>query len=96
LRLYWVIYFNNLNLPLLLNHVDFFACVFTFIGASDIPVNSVSEPQVDSILDAIPFVVNSSEFVQALLKKNKAALSRLFAPILISKGRPEKDVGAAG
>jgi hypothetical protein len=35
-------------------------------------------PQVDSIPDAISFVVDSSEHVQALLQKNKAALSRLF------------------
>jgi hypothetical protein len=44
-------------------------------------MNCVSKLPVVSAPEAISFAVDSSELVQALLQKNKAALVRLFALI---------------
>ncbi|KAM0880055.1 hypothetical protein ACQ4PT_033840 [Festuca glaucescens] len=51
------------------------------LGAANIPVSCVRKLPVDSAPDAISFAVDSSELVQALLQKNRAALARLFALI---------------
>ncbi|KAM0873436.1 hypothetical protein ACQ4PT_038066 [Festuca glaucescens] len=51
------------------------------LGATDIPVNRIGKSPANSAPDAISFAVGSSELVQALLQKNRAALSRLFALI---------------
>ncbi|KAM0920169.1 hypothetical protein ACQ4PT_007692 [Festuca glaucescens] len=51
----------------------------TLLGAADMPVDRANKLQVDSMSDAISFTVDSSEQIQALLQKTKAALAKLFA-----------------
>jgi hypothetical protein len=36
---------------------------------TDLPVNHIGKPQVDSVPDAISFVVDSSEHIQGLLRR---------------------------
>jgi hypothetical protein len=48
------------------------------LGAADMPVNRTNRLWVDSISDAISFLVDSSDQIQELLKKAKGALSKLF------------------
>ncbi|KAM0855257.1 hypothetical protein ACQ4PT_049891 [Festuca glaucescens] len=61
-------------------------------GAADIPVDRASKLQVDSMSDAISFAVDSSEQVQMLLQKSKAALTRLFA-LIFPKLDQDKTLG---
>jgi hypothetical protein len=61
-------------------------------GAADTPVDRSSKLRVDSMTDAISFAVDSGEQVQGLLKKTKAALSKLYA-LVFPKLSQEKTLG---
>ncbi|KAK1684930.1 hypothetical protein QYE76_045778 [Lolium multiflorum] len=66
--------------------------VKALLRAADIPANLVGKPPVDSAADAISFTVDSNELVRVLLRKNKAASSRLFALIFL-KADQDKTLG---
>jgi len=63
-----------------------------FVGAADIPADSVGKPPVDSAADAISLAVDSGKLVRVLLRKNKAVLSRFHA-MIFPKADQNKTLG---
>jgi hypothetical protein len=53
------------------------------LGATDMHVDCANMLQVDSMSDAISFVVDSNAQIKELLKKAKGALSKLFLLIFL-------------
>ncbi|KAM0926342.1 hypothetical protein ACQ4PT_003453 [Festuca glaucescens] len=66
--------------------------VESLLGAADTPVDRSNKLRVDSMTDAISFAVDSGQQVQGLLKKTKAALSKLYA-LVFQKLSQEKSLG---
>ena len=64
----------------------------SFVGAADIPANTVGKPPADSAADAISLAVDSGELVRVLLQKNKAVLSRFHA-MIFPKADQDKTLG---
>jgi hypothetical protein len=63
-----------------------------FVGAADIPANTVGELPADSAADAISLAVDSGELVRVLLQNNKAVLSRFHA-MIFPKADQNKTLG---
>ena len=61
-------------------------------GAADTPVDRSNQLRVDSMEDVVSFAMNSSEQVQELLMKMKAALSKLYG-IVFPELNQEKTLG---
>nr|XP_051212788.1 uncharacterized protein LOC127330703 isoform X2 [Lolium perenne] len=57
---------------------DLHKSIESLLGAADMPVDRTNRLRVDSMSDAICFVVDSSEQIQELLKKTKEDFSKLF------------------
>jgi hypothetical protein len=62
------------------------------LGATDMHVDCANMLQVDSMSDAISFVVDSNAQIKELLKKAKGALSKLFLLIFLKLDQ-EKTLG---
>jgi hypothetical protein len=78
-------HFTSISFPLSL-----YALFLVFIfcsGIADTPFDRSNKLQVDSITDFISFDVDSGEKVQELLKKTKAALSKLYALVFPNLGQ---------